>query len=159
MRGLILALMLTALPAAGWECREELWEDRYDDKLGETSEYPVSVGKHFDLASDVLFGRSNKAWLQDGSIYVEFEIFEALKGQLEGVATIDVSPYAGPKLAVGWNYVVALFDAELDICSMVFQVPLGIDSREQLREHANRTDYSKNNARLQELLAHADSSH
>ncbi|MFT4822543.1 MAG: hypothetical protein ACJAUG_001660 [Halioglobus sp.] len=108
---------------------------------------------HIGLASDVLFGRPIKAWIDGYKCYVTFEIFEFFKGDLAGEVVIEIYPEAGPMLSVGWSYVITLFDpGELDLCSMVFSMPASVDDRESLRNHAGRDDFSRDNKMLREVL-------
>ncbi len=156
MRTLLLTLILLGLPAStlAWECREGL-ERIVDGVEG----VPVPVAEHWELASDVLFGRPVQAWVQSRKLpkgenyYVKFEIFESLKGDLEDEVVIQLVPDVQLLLIVGSNYVVTLFDGgKLDLCSMIFEMHKGVNTMDKLKDHAARTDYSRDNETLRELL-------
>jgi hypothetical protein len=155
IRTLFLTFILLGLPVSSlaFTCREGL-EHVVDGVHG-----PVPVAEHWELASDVLFGRPVQAWVQNRTLpigddyFVKFEIFESLKGDHKGEVVIRLAPEVSLFLIVGANYVVTLFDGgKLDLCSMIFEMPNFVDTMDELKVHADRTDYSRSNETLRELL-------
>lgn len=129
-----IVLVPLSLSSYAWEC-------------GEYDKHTQSVKDHYNLASDVIFGRVVSGSLIESNgtgydISFSFDVLYATKTDRKGQITLKSS--SGPpfeQYELGGYYMIFLFGGDIvSFCSLVRPIGSPISSHEKLVQHSTRRD-------------------